>query len=205
MKKLIKGFLLKILVDNFEQKKHPTNCSYNPHKIKIGKQSIIDVEFKIENGEKIFIGNNTYIGKQSWLASYKAGTDFANEIIIKIGDNVTIGNYSCITAIECLEIMNGCLISEYFYISDHTHGYDPAMSLVPVEQPLYSKGKVVVGENCFIGYRVSILPGVTIGRNCVIGAHSVVTKNIPDFCIAIGIPARVIKKYNWETHKWEKV
>jgi lipopolysaccharide O-acetyltransferase len=123
---------------------------------------------------------------------------------IRIGNGVSIGKYSCITAINLIEIADGTLISEHFYTSDHSHGYDPLTGVSPVQQDLISKGPVIIGENCFIGYRVTVLPNVTIGRNCVIGSHSVVTKNIPDYSMVAGSPARIIKKYDFQLKDWVK-
>lgn len=59
---------------------------------------------------------------------------------------------------------------------------------------MYSKGDVSIGKNVWIGEKATILPGVTIGEGSIIGANSVVTKNIPPYSIACGIPAKVIKK-----------
>lgn len=56
-----------------------------------------------------------------------------------------------------------------------------------------------------VGFGVQVMPGVTIGRHCVIAAGSIVTKDIPDYCVAVGAPAKVVKKYNVETKKWEKI
>ena len=64
---------------------------------------------------------------------------------------------------------------------------------------------VIIGEGCWIGQNVCILPGVCIGKKSVIGAGAVVTKSIPDYSIAVGNPARVIKKYNFKSHCWENV
>ena len=73
-----------------------------------------------------------------------------------------------------------------------------------MSQPLIGK-KVTIGDGCWIGEKVIVLPGVTIGEKSVIGGGSVVTKDVPSYAIAVGNPARVIKKYNFETHKWENV
>ena len=61
---------------------------------------------------------------------------------------------------------------------------------------------VRIGEGCWIGERVCILPGITIGKKCVVGAGSIVTKNIPDYCMVAGSPAKVIKVYDFEKHAW---
>jgi lipopolysaccharide O-acetyltransferase len=66
-------------------------------------------------------------------------------------------------------------------------------------------GPITIGEGCWIGQNVIVLPDVNIGDKCVIGANSVVTKDIPSYSIAVGMPAKVIKKYNFELHRWVKV
>ena len=96
------------------------------------------------------------------------------------------------------------LIASNVLISSENHGTDPESDIPYSGQPLLS-APVFIGEGCWIGERVMILPGVTIGKKCIIGAASVVTKDVPDYCIALGSPAKVVKKYNFETHEWERV
>lgn len=172
---------------------------------KIGENSKIHSPSKISGGKNITIGNGSFIGHNSWLATFDKYGDQKFQPEIKIGNKVSIGNFACITAIDSIEIQDGCLISEHVYISDHYHGADPATKIPPIDQPLFSKGKVILGENTFVGYRVSILSGVKIGKNCVIGAHAVVNKDIPDYCMVAGIPAKIIKQYNFESNSWESI
>ena len=90
------------------------------------------------------------------------------------------------------------------FISDENHGMDPADSKRYECQPL-QLSTVIIGENCWIGEKAIILPGVTIGDNAVIGAGSVVTRDIPANTIAVGNPARVIKSFNYDKREWETV
>lgn len=62
-----------------------------------------------------------------------------------------------------------------------------------------------IGKNCWLGEGVIVMPGVTIGDGCVIGAHSVVNKDMPAACIAVGSPARVVKKFDFEKKSWIKI
>ena len=64
---------------------------------------------------------------------------------------------------------------------------------------------VIIDEGTWIGTKTTIIGNVHIGKHCVIGANSVVTKDIPDYCVAAGIPAKIIKRYNFETNCWERV
>jgi lipopolysaccharide O-acetyltransferase len=129
--------------------------------------------------------------------------------ILKFGRNVQINDFVHIGAIESVTIKDNVLIASRVFISDHNHGCYSGSSQhsdpesVPIERPL-SSSPVVIEENVWIGESVSILPGVTIGKGAVIGAQSVVTGNIPPFCIAAGVPARVLKSYDFSSGRWEQ-
>ena len=69
----------------------------------------------------------------------------------------------------------------------------------------YITAPVKIGKNVWLAEGVIVMPGVTIGDGCVIGAHSVVNCNIPAACIAVGSPARVVKRYDYEKKRWMKV
>jgi len=134
---------------------------------------------------------------------------FANNTIIKFGNNVEINDYVHITGVFSVIIGNDVLIASKVYISDSQHGnyggssfHDSPFS-TPNSRSLSYK-PVIIEDNVWIGESVCILAGVTIGRGAVIGANSVVTKDIPEGTIAAGNPAKIIKKYNFDTNKWEK-
>ncbi|WP_396275136.1 acyltransferase [Granulicella aggregans] len=74
-----------------------------------------------------------------------------------------------------------------------------------MRQNLESKGPIVIGDNCFLGYRVAVTPGVTLGEWCVVGANSVVTKSFPPYSMIAGAPARMIKRYSLEERAWVRV
>lgn len=161
--------------------------------------------FRIDGPRLIKLGENSSIGKHAWLACYEhfRGQTFDPEI--DIGTDVRIGNYSCVTAIDRVRIGDGCLLSDYVYISDHTHDFDPENLTSLGSRPLLSKGEVAIGPNCFVGMRVTVLPGVSLGRNCVVGSHAVVTKSFPAYSMIGGVPAKLIKTYSFDRKKWEAV
>jgi acetyltransferase-like isoleucine patch superfamily enzyme len=129
---------------------------------------------------------------------------------IKIGRNVEVNDYVHIGAIKSVTIGDNVLIASKVYISDHNHGHYGTDNLhdspesIPKEREL-SYAPVVVDNNVWIGESVSIMPGVTIGTGSIIGASAVVTRSVPPYCIAVGSPAKVIKKYNFVTATWELV
>jgi len=114
-----------------------------------------------------------------------------------------IGHYSFFTPAREISIGDGCVLSGHVYISDENHGFDPKAGPI-LKQPLESKGPVRIGNNCFLGYRVAILPGVTLGEHCVVGANSTVTRSFPAYCMLAGSPAQVIKRYSHELGEWVK-
>lgn len=123
-----------------------------------------------------------------------------------IGDNVQINDHVHIGALEKIEIGEGVLIASRVFITDHDHGSygqnpasDPATP--PAQRLLFSK-PVHIMRNVWIGEQVCILPGVTLGEGCIIGAGSVVTHDVPPRSIAVGNPARVIKAYDGTTGQW---
>lgn len=119
---------------------------------------------------------------------------------IKFGNNVII-NYDChIGAVDLVEIGNNVLLASKIYISDHDHGttsYEN-MKLPPVKRKIVTKGPVIIKDNVWIGEGAAILSNVTIGENSIIAANAVVTKDVPPFSIAAGVPARIIKRVHAE-------
>ena len=88
-------------------------------------------------------------------------------------------------------------------ITDIHHSYEDINK--PIEKNDIAVKSVVIGNECKIYNNVVILPGVTIGKHVTVGANSVVTRDIPDYCVAVGAPAKVVKQYNQSTNKWESV
>lgn len=122
----------------------------------------------------------------------------------KLGDNVHI------VASEKVIIGDNCLMASKIFISDTNHGeyssvtFDSSPDIPPDERPLYTK-PVSIGKNVWIGENVCILPGVTIGDGCIIGANSVVNRDIPKSCIAVGLPAIVVKRWDEAEKTWMSI
>lgn len=129
--------------------------------------------------------------------------------VLLFGENFQMNDYVHITAMESVKIGNNVLLASKIYISDCSHGSysgdenDSYPDSIPHDRPLSSK-PVVIEDNVWLGEFVSVLPGVTIGKGSIVGANSVVSKNLPPYVIAVGTPAKPIKKFNFETNKWEK-
>ena len=133
---------------------------------------------------------------------------FTPRIVIK--DNVEVNDFVHIGATNYVEIGNNVLMASKVYISDHNHGtysgQDQSDPEVPPSKRLIESGSsVIIGDNVWLGEFVAVLPGVTIGRGSIIGANAVVTRDIPPYSIAVGAPARVVKRYDFISKRWEPV
>jgi acetyltransferase-like isoleucine patch superfamily enzyme len=115
---------------------------------------------------------------------------------ISIGENVQIETNCHIGCINKIEIGDNVLIASDVSILDHLHGKTDFsdISISPINRILTSKGPIKIGDNVLIGEKVTILSGVSIGQGSIIGANSIVTRDIPENSIAVGSPARIIKK-----------
>lgn len=131
----------------------------------------------------------------------------AENTVIKFGNNIQINDYVHIAAAKGVTIADDVLIAGKVFISDINHGtYNGEESDNPNTPPnrrKLSARPITIEKNVWIGESVCIMPGTTIGRGSIIGALSVVTKNIPPYSIAVGNPAKVIKEFNFTTNTWE--
>jgi acetyltransferase-like isoleucine patch superfamily enzyme len=149
---------------------------------------------RLRGRQHINIGTSTRIGAHAWL---EAITHYAGERFtprIHIGRDVAIGRYTTITATKGVHIGDGCLFSEGVYISDTAHDVGGFGELALAQRGLVFGGEVHIGPRCFLGYRVCVMPGVSLGEGCVVGAHAVVTKSFAAGSVLAGVPARLLSK-----------
>lgn len=167
------------------------------HKFKhISKGAIIFAPLQLDGKCNISIGKNSFVSEQSWLCANKE----SGQCDLKIGENVVIGHNVHIVSNINVTIEDSVLIADRVFISDCTHCYEN-INMPICKQKIKNINSVNIGAGSWIGENVSIL-GASIGKHCVIGANSVVTHNIPEFSVAIGSPARVIKKYDFDKNEW---
>jgi lipopolysaccharide O-acetyltransferase len=151
--------------------------------------------------EYISIGENTYLGQDCELISLDKHFSQKLHPDLKIGNHVRATARLRITCAGNIVIEDDVLIAPDVFITDHNHGMDPTCLRGYSPQPLIVKD-VTIKAGVWIGQKACILPGVTVGAHSIIGAGSIVTHDIPDFCIAGGVPAEVIKKWNFEKKEW---
>ena len=172
------------------------------------KARLIRFPIDIRNKKNIDFGNNLTTGVGCRLECFPINP--TDDILLKFGNNIQINDYVHITAAQSVEIGNNVLMASKIYISDCSHGgytEDTQSSnplVAPIDRPLSVK-PVKIEDNVWLGEFVSVLPGVTIGQGTIVGANSVVSKSLPPNVIAVGSPAKPIKKFNFETNQWERI
>lgn len=142
----------------------------------VGPSEPVDVGIKI--GSKVYLGRNSFL-----KAKYGRVT---------LGDGVNIGSFSRIATQGSIEIGNSVLISSYVYMGAGNHGFSDTNTPI-IEQKMGPYKGIRIGDNTWIGAKVTILDGVTIGKDAIIGAHSLVRDDVPDRAIVVGTPAKILR------------
>ncbi|MEE9364206.1 MAG: acyltransferase [Cellulophaga sp.] len=167
----------------------------NPVKHKRGKGATVRRNSRVD----VFPWNRFDIGSLTTIESYCTVNNGSGDVIL--GDKVRVGIGSVI--IGPVTMGNGSGLGQNVFVSGFNHGFLDGTKNSS-QQPLSIK-QTIIEEDAHIGANSVVLAGVTIGKRCQIGAGSVVTKDIPPFSVAVGNPARVIKRYNENTNQWEKI
>ena len=164
-------------------------CLRHPGRIRLGSGVIIDdncvLDAKGESDEGIVIGDGVILGRNTILSCKGGG--------IEIGDNANVSANCMLFSESLLSVGRNVLIAGMtFIVAGGNHGIE--RTDVPIiSQPCTSKGGVKIEDNCWLGANVTVLDGVTIGRDAAIGAGAVVTESVPEFAVAVGVPARVVR------------
>lgn len=167
----------------------------NPFVHQRGKNVVIKFYARLD----LFPFNDFSIGENSIIEDFAVINNGVGAVLI--GNNVGIGLSNVI--IGPVTLGNYVMLAQNIVISGLNHGFED-VTLPPRLQKVKTK-QIIINDNVWIGANSSITAGVTIGKNAIIGAGSVVTKDIPAYCVAVGNPAKVIKQYNFETGSWERI
>ena len=170
---------------------------YRARFVRLGAGAFMFSPYRIDGAEGISLGEASSLQGGSWL--YCLGRN-GRPARLHIGRGCVLGYNNHITAVESVCIGDHVLTANNVYISDNLHAYEDVLTPV-MHQPVIVKGRVDIGDGTWLGESVAVI-GARIGKNCVIGANAVVTRDIPDYCVAVGIPARVIRRYDPELATW---
>lgn len=169
---------------------------YKPFFKHIGNLTYIGKPLFIEGCKNISIGKRTRIFPNVRIEAIGDGQ-------VVIGDNCAIEQNVHITSGTMLKIEDDVTIAADTFITSIDHEYRDVSKSVMDQGHLLSE--TVIGQGSFLGYGVAIQAGTHLGKHCVVGTHSVVKGNFPDYCVLVGCPARVVKKYNVQNGQWENV
>jgi acetyltransferase-like isoleucine patch superfamily enzyme len=156
-----------------------------------GSKTVLMYPIRLDGEERIAIGDHVFIGPGSWLQTLP---DAENRLVaITVGSGTSVAGACVISAVRSVTLEENVLLARNVYISDHIHKY--ADTHLPVmAQGVEKVQRVLIKRGAWLGQNVVVCPGVTIGIGAVVGANSVVTKDVPDYCVAAGAPARVVKE-----------
>lgn len=147
----------------------------------------------ISGRDKVSIGNKVRIQPGLRLEVFANGT-------VEIKENTSIGqNFHCTSAGRLVIGKNVTILGNTF-VTNIDHEYKK-IDVHIMEQPMIVKD-TIIGDNCFIGYGAAIQAGTKLGKQCIVGTNAVVRGEFPDYCVIVGIPAKIIKIYDPQKNEW---
>jgi acetyltransferase-like isoleucine patch superfamily enzyme len=152
-----------------------------------GPRTVIQLPVRVQGERQIALGSGVFVGANSWLQALGNGR-------LQIGDGTAFAGGCVISAATSVRLGQKVLVARNVYVSDHIHAYADAERAV-LEQGLTNLEPVEIRDGAWLGENVVVCPGVTIGRGAVIGANAVVREDVPDYAVAVGIPAHVVSHF----------
>jgi lipopolysaccharide O-acetyltransferase len=155
-----------------------------------GARSVLETPIRISGERRISIGSDVYVGAGSWLQVLEGDDD---GVAINIGSGTGIAGGCVLSSASSIRIGSHVLMARGVYIADHSHAFGDTSRPV-LAQGITGVAAVEIGDGAWLGENVVIGPGVRVGRGAVVGANSVVLADVPDFAVAVGAPARVVRQ-----------
>ncbi len=155
-------------------------------------------------GKPVFIGNfkRIFINKRVRIFPGARIEVIGNDASIVFEENISIGQNLHITSASQLVISKNTTILESVMITNIDHDYKEIDKHILEQKHIISETRI--GENCFIGYGAVIQAGTILGKQCIVGANAVVRGTFPDYCVIVGIPAKIVKRYDEKSGVWKK-
>jgi len=169
----------------------------------IGPKSTLAMPFCVEGARYISIKKEVYVKPNAWFLALNDPELKSSDIKLSIGDNTYIGRNAHIVALKSIRIGKSVLMGDNVYIADNYHRFD-RIDLPFKDQGIGFKSEVEIGDGTWLGENVCVISS-KIGKQCIVGANSVVLNDVPDYCMVVGSPARIIKKYDLSTKSWKKI
>jgi acetyltransferase-like isoleucine patch superfamily enzyme len=161
---------------------------------RFGRDSVLEPPIRLSGEERIAVGDEVYVGAGSWLQVL----DTSDEgVAIELGDGTSIAGSCVLSAARSIRLGKKVLFARNVYVADHMHAFEDGSRAV-LDQGITRVAPVEIADGAWLGENVVVGPGVRIGRGAVIGANAVVLEDVPDFAVAVGAPARVVRRFAGE-------
>jgi acetyltransferase-like isoleucine patch superfamily enzyme len=192
----LKRIALRLLIPANENKPRLwVRLFLNPFKHKKGKHSVISNRTRLD----LFPFNEFNLGARSVIEDFATINNGVGNVVIGEDTFIGIGN----VIIGPVNIGNHVIFAQNIVVSGLNHSYED-VNIPPSLQKVSCK-QINIADDVWVGANSVIVAGVSIGRHSIIGAGSVVTKDVPEYAVAVGNPAKIIKKFNFEENVWQKV
>ncbi|NMM61281.1 glycosyltransferase [Clostridium sp. P21] len=168
-----------------------------------GENSFIGKHYRINGINYVYIGNNSFIKDNCWLNIAVEDSSIEPKIIIK--DGCQIGSRFTFSISNKGIIEKNVIIGPNVYISDCDHNYKNIGIPIMYQGITSMTNEITIGENSWIGVNCAIVGNVHVGKGCVIGANSYVIRDVPDYSVVVGSPAKIIKMYDTISQDWIRV
>lgn len=156
-----------------------------------GARTVLQPPIRLDGQGRIAVGSGVFVGAGSWLQVLGSET---GDIALTIGDGTSIAGNCVLSAAASIRLGKKVLVARGVYVSDHIHAYeDPSRAVL--DQGIDRVEAVEIGDGAWLGENVVICPGVRVGRGAVVGANAVVLEDVPDHALAVGVPARVVRRF----------
>jgi lipopolysaccharide O-acetyltransferase len=156
-----------------------------------GARTVIQPPVRLSGERRIAVGSDVFVGAGSWLQVLGGGT---GDVALTIGDGTSLAGNCVLSAASSIRLGSKVLVARGVYVSDHIHAYeDPSRAVL--EQGIDRVAPVEICDGAWLGENVVVGPGVRIGRGAVIGGNAVVLDDVPDHALAVGVPARVVRRF----------
>ncbi len=162
--------------------------------IKKGKKASIRSKARMD----VLPKHTFYMGDYAIIEDYAVVNNILGDVIL--GNNALIG-LRC-TVIGPVEIGNDVLLAQNIVLSGQNHGYEDIN--IPIREQKSITEKITIKESAWIGANAVVVAGVTIGKHSIVAAGAVVTKDVPDYTIVAGNPAKILRQYSHDSQEWER-
>ena len=169
----------------------------------LASKSTLSMPFCVEGAKYIAIKKDVFIKSNAWLLALNYSDSTSKVTKLSIDEGTYIGRNAHIVSLKSIRIGKNVLMGDNIYIADNFHRFN-RVDIPYKSQGVGFKAEVEIGDGTWLGENVCVISS-KIGKQCIIGANSLVINDLPDYCMAVGSPARIIKKYSHTTKSWERI